>query len=49
VIEQSSHPIQVVAQETGFVDPRRMREAFLRTFGLPPQTFAVTLAKRRLK
>jgi transcriptional regulator GlxA family with amidase domain len=39
MIEQSRHPIQVVAHETGFVDPRRMREAFLRTFGLPPQAF----------
>jgi transcriptional regulator GlxA family with amidase domain len=39
MIEQSRHPIVVVAQETGFVDPRRMREAFLRTFGLPPQAF----------
>jgi transcriptional regulator GlxA family with amidase domain len=39
MIEQSRHPIQVVAKETGFVDPRRMREAFLRTFGLPPQAF----------
>jgi transcriptional regulator GlxA family with amidase domain len=29
----------VVARETGFVDPRRMREAFMRTFGLPPQAF----------
>jgi transcriptional regulator GlxA family with amidase domain len=39
MIEQSRHPIQVVAKETGFIDPRRMREAFLRTFGLPPQGF----------
>jgi transcriptional regulator GlxA family with amidase domain len=39
MIEQGRHPIQVVAQATGFVDPRRMREAFLGTFGLPPQTF----------
>jgi transcriptional regulator GlxA family with amidase domain len=37
MIEQSHHPIDVVAQETGFVDRRRMREAFLRTFGQPPQ------------
>jgi transcriptional regulator GlxA family with amidase domain len=37
MIERSRHPIQVVAQETGFLDPRRMRETFLRTFGLPPQ------------
>jgi transcriptional regulator GlxA family with amidase domain len=39
MIEQSRHPILVVARETGFVDPRRMREAFMRTFGLPPQAF----------
>jgi transcriptional regulator GlxA family with amidase domain len=37
MLEQSHHPIDVVAQETGFVDRRRMREAFLRTFGQPPQ------------
>ena len=37
MIEQSHHPIDVIAQETGFVDRRRMREAFLRTFGQPPQ------------
>ena len=37
MIEQSHHPIDVVARETGFVDRRRMRDAFLRTFGQPPQ------------
>jgi transcriptional regulator GlxA family with amidase domain len=37
MIEQSHHPVEVVARETGFVDRRRMREAFLRTFGQPPQ------------
>jgi transcriptional regulator GlxA family with amidase domain len=37
LIEQSHHPIEVVARETGFVDRRRMRDAFLRTFGQPPQ------------
>jgi transcriptional regulator GlxA family with amidase domain len=39
MIEQSHHPIEVVARETGFVDRRRMRDAFLRTFGQPPQIF----------
>jgi transcriptional regulator GlxA family with amidase domain len=39
MIEQSHHPIDVVARKTGFVDRRRMREAFLRTFGQPPQVF----------
>jgi len=39
MIEQSHHSIDVVAKETGFVDRRRMREAFLRAFGQPPQVF----------
>ena len=46
MIEQSLHPIQIVAKETGFVDPRRMREAFLRTFGLPPQAFRCNARER---
>jgi transcriptional regulator GlxA family with amidase domain len=37
MIESSHHPIEVIARETGFVDRRRMREAFLRTLGQPPQ------------
>lgn len=37
MIEQSRHSIEVVANETGFADPERMRRAFLRVFGLPPQ------------
>jgi transcriptional regulator GlxA family with amidase domain len=36
-MEQSRHPIDVVAHETGFADRRRMRLAFLRAFGQPPQ------------
>jgi len=37
MMEQSRHPIDVVARETGFADRRRMRQAFLRAFGQPPQ------------
>jgi transcriptional regulator GlxA family with amidase domain len=37
MIESSRHAIEVIARETGFVDRRRMREAFLRTLGQPPQ------------
>lgn len=37
MIEQSRHTIDEVATESGFVDPERMRRAFLRTFGQPPQ------------
>jgi transcriptional regulator GlxA family with amidase domain len=37
MIEDSVHPLDVVARETGFADPERMRRAFLRAFGHPPQ------------
>ncbi|MDB5534974.1 MAG: AraC family transcriptional regulator, partial [Hyphomicrobiales bacterium] len=37
MMEQSRHPIDVVAQQTGFADRDRMRRAFLRAFGQPPQ------------
>jgi transcriptional regulator GlxA family with amidase domain len=37
LMEQSGHPLHVVAKETGFADPERMRRAFLRAFGQPPQ------------
>ena len=37
LMEQSSHPIEVVARQTGFSDRDHMRRAFLRAFGQPPQ------------
>lgn len=37
MIEEGSHSIDVVARETGFADPERMRRAFLRAYGQPPQ------------
>ena len=37
MIETGNHPIDVVARENGFDDPERMRRAFIRAFGLPPQ------------
>jgi len=37
MIEAGRHSLDVVAVETGFVDPERMRRAFLRAFGQPPQ------------
>lgn len=37
MMEQSSHPIDVIARQTGFADRDRMRRAFLRAFGQPPQ------------
>ncbi len=38
MMEQGRHSVDIVARETGFADPERMRRAFLRAFGQPPQT-----------
>ena len=37
LMEQSRHPIEVVARQTGFSDRDHMRRAFLRAFGQTPQ------------
>ena len=37
MMEQGQFPIDIVARETGFGDRERMRRAFLRAFGQPPQ------------
>ena len=37
MMEEGRHPIDVVARHTGFADRDRMRRAFLRAFGQPPQ------------
>jgi transcriptional regulator GlxA family with amidase domain len=37
MIEQSRHPLEVVARETGFRDRRHLREVFIRRLGVPPQ------------
>ena len=36
-VEEGSEPIDRVAAATGFGDPERMRRAFIRSFGQPPQ------------
>jgi transcriptional regulator GlxA family with amidase domain len=36
-LETGPEPIETIAQRTGFDDPERMRRAFLRTYGQPPQ------------
>lgn len=38
LIDEGRLALGVVAQETGFGDPERMRRAFLRTLGHPPQS-----------
>ncbi|RFU49136.1 GlxA family transcriptional regulator [Paraburkholderia sp. DHOC27] len=37
MMETSRRPIEVIARETGFGDRERMRQAFIRAFGQPPQ------------
>jgi transcriptional regulator GlxA family with amidase domain len=37
MMDEGRHPIEVIAMETGFSDRERMRRAFLRAFGQPPQ------------
>jgi transcriptional regulator GlxA family with amidase domain len=36
-VENSAEPIEGIAMSAGFRDPERMRRAFLRAFGQPPQ------------
>ena len=38
MIEQSRHPLEIIARETGFRDRRHLREAFVRGFGVSPQS-----------
>jgi transcriptional regulator GlxA family with amidase domain len=37
LIETGAAPVETVAARTGFGDPERMRRAFIRAFGQPPQ------------
>jgi transcriptional regulator GlxA family with amidase domain len=37
-VERGVEPIEVIAHHVGFVDPDRMRRAFIRVFGHPPQS-----------
>jgi transcriptional regulator GlxA family with amidase domain len=43
MMEDGCHPMEVVARETGFADRDRMRRAFLRAYGQPPQSLRRSL------
>ena len=47
LLQDGTHPIEIVARQTGFHDRERMRRAFIRSFGQPPQ--AVRRDGRRLR
>ncbi|MGA7817214.1 GlxA family transcriptional regulator [Caballeronia sp.] len=42
MMESGKHPIDLIARDTGFGDRERMRRAFLRAFGQPPQAIKRT-------
>ncbi|MFM0042508.1 GlxA family transcriptional regulator [Paraburkholderia sediminicola] len=46
MLEAGRHSMEAVAADTGFIDTERMRRAFLRAFGQPPQ--AIKRAARAL-
>ncbi|MGI4811967.1 MAG: GlxA family transcriptional regulator [Janthinobacterium lividum] len=37
-VERGAEPIEVIARSVGFTDPERMRRAFIRVIGHPPQS-----------
>jgi hypothetical protein len=37
LVEDTNQPLEAIARATGFSDPERMRQRFIRTFGQPPQ------------
>jgi transcriptional regulator GlxA family with amidase domain len=37
MLEDSRHPIEIIARQTGFANRERIRRAFVRAFGIPPQ------------
>ena len=43
MIEDGRHALDVVARDTGFADRDRMRRAFLRAYGQPPQSLRRSL------
>jgi transcriptional regulator GlxA family with amidase domain len=47
LLQDGTHPIEVVARQTGFHDRERMRRAFIRSFGQPPQTVRRDGRRRR--
>ena len=49
MMEQTQHPIEVIAREVGFADRERMRRAFLRAFGQPPQVMRRHAAMRDIE
>jgi AraC-like DNA-binding protein len=43
------HPVNEVARETGFLDRERMRRAFLRKYGVPPEALRKNARREAVK
>ncbi|AWJ86385.1 AraC family transcriptional regulator (plasmid) [Azospirillum sp. TSH58] len=48
MMEEGRHSMDVIARETGFADRERMRRAFLRAYGQPPQVVRRAVESGRL-
>jgi transcriptional regulator GlxA family with amidase domain len=49
MLEEGRHTLNVVARETGFAHRERMRRAFLRAFGVPPEALRRPYVRERVK
>ena len=47
MLEDSCHPLEIIARQTGFADRERMRRAFVRVFGQPPQAMRRQVRRSR--
>lgn len=48
MMEEGRHSMDIVARETGFADRERMRRAFLRAYGQPPQVIRRSVENNRM-
>lgn len=48
MLETENHSIDIVARESGFADPERMRRAFIRQLGQPPQVFRRAVQQQKI-
>jgi transcriptional regulator GlxA family with amidase domain len=49
MMEEERHPVNMVARETGFLDRERMRRAFLRKYGVPPEALRKNARREAVK
>jgi len=45
-LEEGTEPVEIIARQVGYADPERMRRAFIRVTGLPPQSIRRIAARQ---